>query len=49
MYRYLIGPDFKMPNKITPLDFTEEMTLQLLHEGELQTYSTIKKLIDNPK
>lgn len=48
MFRYLIGPDFTMPNKITPMEFTVEKTLKLLYEGEQQTRSTINKLVQNP-
>jgi hypothetical protein len=33
MFRYLIGPDFSMPNKITPMEFSAEKTKELLREG----------------
>lgn len=34
MFRYLIGPDYQMPNKIVPMEFSQEKTKELLHEGE---------------
>jgi hypothetical protein len=48
MFRHLIGPDFNMPNKITPMEFSEEKTRELLHEGEQQTHMTISKLVEVP-
>ena len=29
-FRYLIGPSFDMPNKIVPMEFSLEKTLELL-------------------
>ncbi|MFM7852703.1 MAG: hypothetical protein ACKO96_12510 [Flammeovirgaceae bacterium] len=48
IFRYIIGPDYPLPTKIVPMDFTEEMTLDLLYEGEEITKSTIEKLVNDP-
>jgi hypothetical protein len=48
VFRYIIGPDYTLPTKIVPMDFTEEKTLELLYEGEEKTKSTIEKLINDP-
>lgn len=34
MFRYLIGPEFSMPNKISPMEFSYERTLELIRQGE---------------
>ena len=49
MFRYMIGPEYTVPNKINPTEFTEEKTRFLLKEGESMTNSTIQQLLKDPE
>lgn len=47
-FRHVIGPTSELPDKITPLHFTERETLNLLERGERDARRQIQKLRNYP-
>jgi len=44
-FRYVVGPEFDLPSKVIPLDYSERETEMLMELGERDSKSTIYKLL----
>ena len=44
-FRYVVGPEFDLPSKVVPLNYSERETEMLLDLGERDAKATIYKLL----